>query len=204
MVCDHGRMPTLDPRVDAYLANATDFAQPILAELRSRVHKACPEVTETIKWGMPTFTYHGILAGLSSFKQHCGFGLWKNDLVINRIPELKDAISGLSRITTLRDLPNQREFARILKTAMQLNVEGIKSPRGATSKSAIAMHPDFAHALRNNPTAKKNLDGFSPSHRREYLEWIASAKRDTTRNSRIAQAVEWLTAGKHRNWKYER
>ena len=39
-----------DARVDAYIADAPEFAQPILVKLRELVHTACPDVTETIKW----------------------------------------------------------------------------------------------------------------------------------------------------------
>ena len=42
-----------DPRVDAYIKKAADFARPILEEIRTRVRAACPDVEETIKWGTP-------------------------------------------------------------------------------------------------------------------------------------------------------
>jgi len=44
----------------------------------------------------------------------------------------------------------------------------------------------------------------SPSHRREYLEWITEAKQDETRKRRMATAIEWLSEGKSLNWKYQR
>jgi hypothetical protein len=40
-------------------------------------------------------------------------------------------------------------------------------------------------------------------HQREYIEWLMEAKRAETREKRLAQAVEWLEAGKSRNWKYQ-
>jgi len=46
------------------------------------------------------------------------------------------------------------------------------------------------------------FDAFPPSQQRDYVEWIAEAKRDETRERRIAQALEWLAEGKPRNWKY--
>lgn len=66
-------METRDPRVAAYIAKSTDFAQPILAYLREIVHDACPEVEETIKWGMPHLMYRGILCSMAAFNQHCAF-----------------------------------------------------------------------------------------------------------------------------------
>ena len=65
------------------------------------------------------------------------------------------------------------------------------------------MHPDFAKALDAAPKAKSALDGFPPSAQRDYLEWISEAKQDATREKRIATAVEWLSEGKRRHWKYE-
>ena len=65
------------------------------------------------------------------------------------------------------------------------------------------MPPAFAAALSANPAAQVVLEAFASSHRREYLEWIAEAKRPETRDKRIAQAIEMLIQGKKRNWKYE-
>ena len=55
-----------NPRVDAYFAKSATFAQPILMHLRKLVHKHCPDVIETIKWGMPHTDYKGgIFCGMA-------------------------------------------------------------------------------------------------------------------------------------------
>ena len=64
--------------------------------------------------------------------------------------------------------------------------------------------PDFEAALARSPKAKAVLDAFAPSAQRDYLEWIAEAKQDATREKRIATAIEWLSEGKKRHWKYEK
>jgi uncharacterized protein YdeI (YjbR/CyaY-like superfamily) len=51
--------------------------------------------------------------------------------------------------------------------------------------------------------ARERFVCFPPGAQREYLEWIVEAKRADTRTKRIAQAAEWIAAGKKRNWKYE-
>jgi uncharacterized protein YdeI (YjbR/CyaY-like superfamily) len=64
--------------------------------------------------------------------------------------------------------------------------------------------PDyFAKALRNIPAAQKHFDAFSPSAKREYTDWLEEAKAEATRERRMAQALEWIAEGKHRNWKYQ-
>jgi hypothetical protein len=197
-------MPKKDPRVDAYVRNAADFARPLLVELRKRVHAACPAVVETLKWRMPSFEYHGLLGGMAAFKQHCVFGFWKHELLIEEDPKRNEAMGSFGCLRSLKDLPPKAEFARLVKRAMELNERGVKSPRTKTAKrKAIALHPELAAALKKNAKARATLDAFPPSAQREYLEWVADAKGDDTRARRIRQAVEWLEEGKRRNWKYE-
>src|SRR5215471_9163703 len=78
-----GPMPRKDARIDAYIAKAQPFAQPILKHLRATVMSASPELEETIKWGLPSFTYKGLICGMAGFKQHVTFGFWHSKLVLN-------------------------------------------------------------------------------------------------------------------------
>src|SRR5690348_17128256 len=75
--CEPMTKPNSDPRVDAYIAKAPEFARPILAEARARVHQACPAVEETIKWNVPFFLHQGkMIANMAAFKQHTKVGVW--------------------------------------------------------------------------------------------------------------------------------
>jgi uncharacterized protein YdeI (YjbR/CyaY-like superfamily) len=196
-------MGTRDRRVDAYIGKSAEFARPILARLREDVHASCPGVVETIKWGMPAFDYEGLLCGLAAFKRHCTFGFWKHALVVGDDPKAEEAMGSFGRITSVADLPPRSVFRRYVRKAMRLNEQGVKLPREkARRKRPIPMHPAMKQALAANRKAATTFDAFPPSHRREYLEWIAEAKQEATRARRIAQAVEWLAEGKPRNWKY--
>jgi uncharacterized protein YdeI (YjbR/CyaY-like superfamily) len=198
--------PRRDPRIDAYIARSAPFARPILEHLRAVVHAACPEVSETIKWGMPAFEYKGPLAAMAAFKAHATFGFWKGTLILDD-PGRRDgeAMGQFGRIASLADLPSKRALTGYLKKAMALNDAGTKvDRRSATPRRAIPMPKDFAAALARSTRARTAFDGMPPSHRREYLEWIVEAKRDETRRRRIATAVAWLTEGKSLRWRYER
>ncbi len=198
-------MATKDPRVDAYIEKAAEFARPLLIELRRRVHASCPDVTETLKWRMPSFEYHGILGGMAAFKEHCVFGFWKHELLIKENQRWKEAMGSFGCLRTLSDLPPKREFASLVQRAMELNLQGIKAPKTKTGpRKTIPIHPEFAAALKKHPKSQAHLDAFAPSQQREYFEWIADAKGGDTRARRIATALEWLAEGKHRQWKYER
>jgi uncharacterized protein YdeI (YjbR/CyaY-like superfamily) len=197
-------MPTKDKRVDAYIAKQAEFARPILIRVRDLVHEGCPDCEETLKWGMPTFTHHGILCIMAGFKAHCMVRFWKGGQIKNDDGQRIDLSWGQeARYTTLSDLPSKKEFLSVVKTAVSLNELGVKAPpRKKKPKVEIPMPDAFAAALKKNAKAKKAFDAFPPSHKREYLEWIVDAKREETRDKRIGQAIEWIADGKSRNWKY--
>jgi uncharacterized protein YdeI (YjbR/CyaY-like superfamily) len=196
-------MPGHDPRVDAYIAAAAEFARPILEEIRKRVHAACPQVEETIKWGMPNFVHAGgILCGMAAFKQHASFGYWKHALVMGEAE--RDGMGSYGKLASVGDLPPRARMQADLKRAMKLNEEGVKPERRKpASKPAPEVPGDLAAALDKDKAAKATFDGFPPSCKREYIDWIVEAKREETRAKRVAQAVEWMAEGKRRNWKYE-
>ena len=201
-------MGTRDPRVDAYIAKQQDFAKPILVHLRDVVHGACPEVEETLKWSSPFFMYKGgMLCSMAGFKAHAIFGFWKGALIDGVSPNRNDggdAMGNYGRLTSVKDLPSKRELATLIKRAMQLHDDGVKVARKRAPKPAAKVPPELAAALAKNRKAAAQFEAFSPSHRREYIEWIADAKRDETKAKRVAQAVEWIAEGKGRNWKYQK
>jgi uncharacterized protein YdeI (YjbR/CyaY-like superfamily) len=195
-------MPKKDPRIDAYIAKSRDFAKPILKYLRSVVHEGCPECEETLKWGAPAFTHHGIIAITAAFKEHCAFVLWKHSLIT---PEVKrGAMGGLGRITTIDDLPSRKILVGYVKKAAKLNEQGIKSPSRSKvrPKKPVRVPVQLKAALAKNAGARTTFDGLSPSNKRDYCEWISEAKGEETRARRLKTAIEWMAAGKPRNWRY--
>lgn len=205
---------SFDPRIDAYIAKSKPFAQPILTQIRELVHKACPAVVETVKWSRPFFEYKGvILANMSAFKEHCSFGFWGEEIsAVLREAKLiqPGAMGSLGRLTSVDDMPSNKQMLAILRQAVAFVDSGsYTSPIAArhkvvkAPKAAVAEHPNFARALKSNKKAAAIFAAFSPSCKREYVEWIADAKRDETRDKRIATAIEWIAEGKQRNWKYQ-
>lgn len=204
-------MSKKDKRIDAYLAKSADFAKPVLTHLRKLIHKTCPEVEETIKWGMPAFEYKGPFIGFAAFKKHCTLMFWKGALMkdsgILTGKDSKRAMGNLGRITSIEDLPHDSVLVRWIKEAMKLNDEGVKFVRSDKPKherKEYTMPVEFQKELNRNKKAKTVFEGFSPSHKREYLEWIGEAKTEATRDKRIATAIEWLQEGKSKNWKYQK
>ncbi len=194
----------MDPRIDAYIDRQADFARPILTWLRARVHAACPEVEESIKWGMPFFSHDGRpLANMAAFKAHASFGFWNRDQMA--IGKEGEAMGQFGRITSLTDLPDAAAMEAEIRSVIALIDSGVVPRRAAKPpKPEAPIPPALAEGLARDPAAAAIFDGFPPSCRREYCEWIAEAKRDATRDKRVAEAIAWIRDGKRRNWKYER
>lgn len=195
-----------DARIDAYIGKSAEFARPLLIRLRELVHEACPDVTETIKWGMPSFEYAGaILCGMAAFKRHVSFGYWKHALVVGA-ERARDGMGSYGRMATPQDLPPQRTLLAHIRKAAALNARGVTSGAkrtGTRPRPSPRAPSDLVAALRRNRQAQATFAAFAPSARREYVEWIIEAKRPATRARRLDQAVAWMAEGKRRNWKYE-
>jgi len=203
-----------NPRVGAYMAKVRPFAQPILTHLRELVHQACPDVNETVKWSRPFFEYRGaILCNISAFKEHCSFGFWGQEIgaVLREAKVLQpEGMGSLGRITKLGDLPSDNLMLGWIRQAAAFVDRGeYTSPIAArrkvvkAPKPPIKMPAEFAKALKRNKKAAAVFAAFSPSCKREYLEWIADAKRPETRDKRSVTATAWIAQGKQRNWKYQ-
>jgi len=200
-------MPTTDPFVDAYIEKSKDFAKPILTHIRELVHQACPDVTETKKWNFPHFDYKGMMCSMAAFKEHCAFGFWKQSLMEDKaFPAEKTAMGSFGRITSIRDLPSDKTFKKLIHDAMKLNDEGVKvaRPRLTAEKKELVIPPILKAALKTNALAAETFKSFPYSKKKDYVVWITEAKTDVTRDKRLATAIEWLAEGKSRMWKYEK
>ncbi len=141
-------MRNTDPRVDAYIEQAAPFAQPILRHIRAVVHEACPDVHETIKWNVPSFEHHGIMAGMAAFKTYCHFAFWKSQLLANQFPTLAkdgEALGRLGGIATVKDFPSRGVLVKVVRAAAKLNEDGVKlalrPSRGPVQGSACSRGP---------------------------------------------------------------
>ena len=85
-----------------------------------------------------------------------------------------------------------------------MNDDDIKVPKLTKPKESkpVEAPSDFLKALKKDKNAFQIFQGFSNSNKKDYIQWITEAKTDATRETRLATAVEWISEGKVRNWKY--
>lgn len=201
-------MKNHSPEVDRYIADAAEFARPILKRIRELFHKACPQIEETMKWGFPHFEHQGIVGSMAAFKKHAAFAFWKGELLRDS-KKLLAAVGNTSMVRTdvndVSQLPSEKVMLAYIREAVALNEQGVKVPKEKKPPKQPLQTPDFLiEALKKNKKASAAFEAFSPSHRREYIEWLNEAKQPETRAKRLATAMEWMAEGKPRNWKYMR
>jgi len=201
-------MEQYDSRVDAYIDKSAPFAQPILRHLRQLVHSVSPLLAETMKWGFPFFDYKGSVCQMAAFKEHLGFGFWKQNQLndLGKLIQQEDGTAGsFGKITSLSDLPADEILVDFIKQAMALNEKGVKMPvkKEPAAKTELVVPDYFLDFLVTNPRAIETFHNFSNSHKKEYIEWIVDAKTEATRLKRMETALEWMSEGKSRHWKYQ-
>jgi len=189
-----------DPRIDAYIKNAQPFARPILKHLRALVHRGCPNCEESIKWQSPAFDYKGPVCFMAAFKEHAAFGFWKGKLLFGS--KHKGAMGHFGRITSIDDLPSEKQLIGYVRKAAELNERGVQPKRARRGTQKVTVPSDLKLALAKNSKARQIFENFSYSHKKEYVDWITDAKRDETRLKRLKTTIQWLSQGKPQNWRY--
>ncbi len=161
-----------DKRIDAYISKCAPFAQDILNHLRELIHKAIPEVQESLKWGRPAFSLRGNLCYMGGFKAHCAFGFWRGDLVLGGQTAFntenqkgENAMGSFGRIASLKDLPSDKQLLAYLRKAAEIDALDTKPVRGTKVeegfRSEAARKPVAAKksgAQKKSVTAKKSAE----------------------------------------------
>lgn len=197
--------------VTSYIEKQQDFAQEILNCLRETVHSTGLEITEEMKWSFPNFMYKKkILCSMAGFKQHCSFGFWNASLMeeekgLLETGKQKTAMGNLGKIKSVDELPEAGILRALIFKSASLIDEGktpLKKPSVAEKKELVV--PEILTVeLEKNPEINHYFNSLSYSHRKEYIEYIAEAKREETRVKRVEKTMTLLKDKKHLNHKYE-
>jgi hypothetical protein len=127
-------------------------------------------------------------------------------------PEVIETLGGKGRIpvtATFNGVPYRGSIVRMAGAAVLGVQKAIMAEAGASVGDTLRVEvanddvprevelPDeLAKALRGNRTARTVFEGLSYSHRREYAQHVAEAKRSETRARRAERTIEQLLATK--------
>jgi uncharacterized protein YdeI (YjbR/CyaY-like superfamily) len=191
--------------VDEYIASSGHWEKS-LRLLRELISSTALE--ETVKWGMPVYTLHGKnVVGFSAFKAWTGLwfyqGVFLNDPARKLINAQEGTTKGLRqmRFTCIQEIEESGEIILdYLKEAIQNQKEGkeIKPDRN----KPLEMPPELERAFSQDPSLKKSFETLPLSKKREYTEYVGSAKREETRRQRLEKVLPLIREELGLNDKY--
>lgn len=185
--------------VEEYISRKPAFARPICELLRALIHKAAPTLDEGIRWGGPSYKGKGLVLGLGAFKEHV-------TLFFARGKELDDpegvldesegtAASRNFKVKSLAEAKaKSKALTALIKQAVALDAQGPAAKKA--KRPELPVPAVLSAALRSHAKARKTFEGFSPSARRDYCEWIGGAKKEETVQRRLEKALVMLSEGK--------
>jgi len=189
--------------VDDYIANASCWNDE-LARLRDTL-RATP-LNEEIKWGGPCYTYKGKnIVGIGGFKSY--FGLWfhQGALLKDEKGVLINAQEGKTKALRQWRMASGNDvkptvIKSYVKEAISLVDQGkeIKADRAAP----IEVPDELQKAMRRHKGAIAAFKNLRRGLQREYTDYVATAKRDATKQKRIAKILPMIVAGIGLNDKY--
>lgn len=191
--------------VDDYIANADNCGQE-LGRLRD-VLRATP-LAEEIKWGAPCYTYKNKnIVGIGGFKSY--FGLWFHQGALLKDDEnvLINAQEGKTKALRQWRMSSDKDIKpAIIKryVAEAIALVDLGREIKATRATAIDIPPELQNILRRTKGATAAFRELREGQRREYADYVASAKRDDTKKRRVARVLPMIQAGVGLNDKYRR
>ena len=145
---------------------------------------------------------------MAAFKQHVTFSFFKGKLLDDSAGIFSkndnNELTSL-KFKSLSEIPANDILISYVQQAIALNsTQKPEKKKSVRKNKADLVIPDyFSAALADNQAAEDVFNNFSYSKQKDYIERLTSAKREATRNSRLATAIAWIAEGKSRNWKYE-
>ena len=162
---------------------------------------------ETIKWGAPTYTYQGKnVVGIGAFKSYFGLWFFQGALLEDKKKKLVNAQEGVTKAMRQWRFESAKEIdEKLIKEYIKESVHNIDQGREikAVRKKPLSLPPELQQALKKSKKLENSFNGFSLSKRRDFAEYISSAKRDETKHKRLEKIIPMILEGVGLNDKYK-
>ena len=187
-------------QINSFIAEQPEWQRRMMVRLRQLVHAADPEVEEVWRASTPAFDHDGPMVSLHAFKT-C-VSVWFHKGALLKDPHGLFKLSEKDEERAVRKFKvnegetiNEKAFQDLVKQAVKLNEAGLKAVEPKVAKKEVALPAEMESCLRRDEEAWEHWERFSPSHKKEYVEWVNDARKDETRKRRIAQALEMIREG---------
>ncbi len=197
---DSSRSKTRDP--DQWLETAPAFSRPITQQLREWFLKWEPDLSESVKWSLICFSGRKNVCGISPAKAHVSVAFFRG----TELDDPAGLFDGGEENTNIRCVRivspgevNAVALRALLRAAVALDGDAAR-PVAKQPRAPLPVPDYFATmlAMKKHRKAAENFSKLSPSCRREHIRWLTDAKREETRDRRMATLLEFLNAG--RKW----
>ncbi len=166
------------------------------------------ELQATIKWGAPTYTYNGKnILGLGAFKSYVGLWFHQGALLKDERNVLYNAQEGVTkalrqwRFNSVKEMDSDLIKAYILEAIVnEKQGKRIKPTKG----KFLAIPEELQGVLDENPLLQNKFESLNLTRKREYCDYIGSAKKIETRENRLAKSIPLLEMGKGLHDKYRK
>jgi uncharacterized protein YdeI (YjbR/CyaY-like superfamily) len=191
-------------KVSAYIRKHEKWSSQ-LNELRNVFHQT--ELIEEVKWGSPTYTLNGkLVAGMAAFKNH--YALWFHQGVFLKDSDKKliNAQEGVTKaLRQWRFKENDPIEPGIVLKYLQESIENTLAGKEIKPgrKKVVELPKLLKESFKSNTRLKAAFDALTPGKQREYAEYIASAKREETKYSRLEKIIPMIQKGIGLNDKYK-
>lgn len=188
-----------------YIDNSGSYKEPLLL-LREIILSSGLE--ETVKWGAPVYTYSGKnLIGITTFKSYSGMWFFQGGLLKDKQKKLINAQEGITkalrqwRFENIEEIKNNSEIIRsYIDEAIEYQKQGkeIKPKRN----KILIISDELLELFKTNKPLKYSYEALPLSKKREYSEYILTAKQEATKQKRLLKIVPMIMEGIGLNDKY--
>ena len=158
------------------------------------------ELTEEVKWSVPTYTYQGTnVLILSAFKDFVSINLFKGVLLKDphQVLEKPGPNSQSARYFKFTNLDQVIEkehiIAEYIKEAIQIEKAGLTVE---FKKNPEPIPEELGQRLENDPALNSAFYDLTPGRQRSYILHIGQAKQAKTRETRIDKCIPKIMEGK--------
>ncbi len=166
------------------------------------------ELKETLKWGAPVYTLDGKnVVGLGGFKNHFGIWFFNGVFLKDKEKALVNAQEGKTkalrqmRFNSSNDIKPDIVLSYV-KEAIENQKKGKEIKPNRKGKT-VNVPSELQSILSSNDTLNKSFQDLTPGKQREYCDYIASAKRDATKQTRLEKITPMILNGVGLNDKYK-
>lgn len=181
-----------------YIEQMPDFAQKICKKLRSIILKADPAIREDWKWG-PNYNCNGMVCGYGGFTQHVKFTFFNGSEMKDPKHIFNHCVNNeFSRSIKYTDVLqiDEKTLTSYIRESIEINKNGFKR----IVKNKTVELPEFLEKrIRKNKAAFTFFDNLSYGYKKDYVEWVTTAKREETRDERIEKLIKKCEMGKKMN-----